>query len=169
MLAPVSAIEIVTSITAASLTKVFISLSMLSSIIYLTFPTFFTTVFWGSVWYVFQLELMGIAFSLFGISLVNVFGDRASFSGWMISTVLQLLSLPFYPRTALPEPLRMISYTIPASFVFEDLRTFSFMNDVISTPQLIAFGESVVYLAAGGIIITWSLQHARRTGLFTKL
>lgn len=169
MLAPVSAAEITVSITAASITKVCISLCVLSGIIYLTLPTFFSTVYWGSVWYVMQLELMGIAFSLFGISLVNVFGERASFSGWMMSTVLQLVSLPFYPRNALPELLQALSYAIPASFIFEDIRNHAASDVVMTTSQVIALGESVIYLIVGALFVSWSLRIARRTGIFSKL
>lgn len=169
MLAPVSSIEIAISITAASLTKVLISLIVLGGIIFLIVPAFFSTVFWGSVWYVIQLELMGIAFSLFGISLVNLFGERASFSGWMMSTVLQLVSLPFYPRTALPEPLQTLSYAIPASFIFEDIRNQTASGTLFSSSQIIAFGESLIYLIMGALLVSWSLRVARRTGIFSKL
>jgi ABC-2 type transport system permease protein len=166
LIAPITIGDIVVSLVLASLTKMAISLIALGGILAVIYPSFFTSLGWHSFLWVLQLELFGIALSLLGVSAVLVFGDRASFAGWVLSTAVQIVSLVFYPRVALPEPLRAISYIIPSSYIFESIRSAS--TDGFST-DITGFILTIGYIAAASLIVRWAYSQSKKSGIITKL
>ena len=164
LITPASLSEILLSIIGASLTKVCISLTSVSLVLWLVFPSFLSSLGWNSFLWVLQLELFGSALSLFAISLVFLAGQRVSFAGWMISTIVQVFSLVFYARSALPSVLFYISYVVPSSYIFEAMR---FHTQPIQ--QFIAFGITLGYLFLGVMSVKISFQWARWSGTLIKL
>ncbi len=169
MISPISIRELLFAVTAASLTKIILSLAALLLVLVFVFPAFLGTIGPHVLLWVIQLELFGVALSLIAISGIFLFGERASFSGWMLSTIVQIFSLVFYDRSVLPQPLYAFSYLVPSSYIFESLRLYMTGAPIIHTSQLIAFGLNIMYLITGMGMAFATFRLAKRTGTMTKL
>lgn len=169
LITPVTLFELLIAVTAASLTKMALSIGALLFVLAFVFSGFFSTLGPHALLWVFQLELFGVALSLFALSAVLLFGERASFSGWILSTIIQIFSLAFYDRSALPQPLFILSYFIPSSYIFESIRQYTPTNALLDVNQAIALALSGVYLLTGVFVARSAYGIARRTGTLTKL
>lgn len=168
LVAPISVGELLIGITAASLTKIAISLTVLGGVLALIYPSFFSSLGAHALLWVFQLELVGVAFSYVALSAVFLFGERVSFSGWIISTVLQIFSLVFYERSALPGLLYTVSYAAPSSYIFESIRAYQYGSPLVTNNQTTALALSVAYMMIGFGLVTISYNWARKIGTIIK-
>lgn len=169
LITPLTLTELLISITAASITKIIFSLLALSIAIIVIFPNFFPLLGLHVLLWVAQLELVGVVLSFYAIAIIFVLGERASFVGWMMSTILQIFSLVFYDRQALPLILRYISYMTPTSYIFEAIHAYESTSAIITTQQSIAALLSIVYGVVGLIVIVIAFRYARKIGTFAKL
>jgi len=69
------------------------------------------------------LFIFGMAMGIFVSALIFRLGPAAEWIGWPIPMVLSVFSGVFYPVSNLPNFLRIFSRVIPASYVFESMRT----------------------------------------------
>lgn len=169
LITPVRLGEILIGVTAASLTKIVMSLSMLAALLLLVYPSFFISFGPHVFLWVFELELVGVALSYICIAAVCVFGERAGFVGWMVSTILQIFSLVFYERAALPPILGLFSYTVPSSYVFEAIRSYAPGSSVFSESLMLSLALSVAYAFVGTIIVSLAFRLAKHLGTFAKI
>ncbi len=169
LITPIRLGELLVGITAASISKIILSLSALSILLRLIYPSFFDTFGPHVFLWVFQLELLGVALSYVSIAAVCMFGERVGFIGWMISTILQIFSLVFYERTALPPVLHEISYAVPSSYVFEAIRSYAPGAPLFSQSQMLALLLSCGYAAVGIYFVTVAFRVAKHLGTFAKI
>ncbi len=169
LITPIRLSELLIGITAASISKIILSLSALSVLLSLIYPSFFDTFGPHVFLWVLQLELVGVALSYVSIAAVSIFGERVGFMGWMISTVLQIFSLVFYERAALPPALRAISYAVPSSYIFEAIRSYAPGTPVFSQPQAVTLFLSIGYAAAGIFFVAMAFRLAKHLGTFAKI
>lgn len=166
LITPISLAELIVGITAASLTKIIISLTMLGLILAFIYPSFMLAAGPQIFLWVILLELVGVSLSLFAIAAICLFGERIGFVGWLLSTVLQIFSLVFYERSALPPVLQHISYAVPSSYIFESIRSYP------AVPYLSldwAAWLIVGYTIAGAISVSLAFRVAKHFGTFTKI
>lgn len=168
LVAPVTMGELLIGVTAAALTKIAVSLAVLGGVLAFVYPSFFSTLGIHTLFWIFQLELVGVAFSYISLAIVLLFGERVSFSGWIISTILQIFSLVFYERTALPGILSTISYAVPSSYVFETIRAYQHGDPLITTGQIIALALSSTYIAVGFGLVNASFVFVKKIGTIIK-
>jgi len=76
------------------------------------------------------LFIFGISMGIVVSGLIFRLGPTAEWLGWPIPLVLSIFSGVFYPVSTLPFALRIIARMIPASYVFETIRT------VLSNPSI---------------------------------
>lgn len=169
LIAPITITEMVIGSIMASVTKLLLSLAVICGVLSVVFPAFFSAFGSYAVLWAVQLSLVGIVFSLFAISAVLLLGERVSFIGWLISTILQIFSLVFYDRSALPGLLRSISYIIPSSYVFEDIRSYHAGLPLITGGFFLTLILLAGYVIIGTACIRLCYRQARRTGTFIKL
>ena len=90
------------------------------------------------------LFIFGMAMGIFISAVIFRLGPTAEWIGWPIPLVLSIFSGVFYPIATLPIGLQVIAKLIPASYVFESLRT------IITTGS---FSSSVgLNLIIGGLL-----------------
>ena len=165
---PISLTEFVCGLFTASLIKLCLSLVIMTAILALFAPMFFQVASPALFPLIIQLPLLGLLLSLPALSLVFIFGERASFSGWILSTVAQVFSCVFYERSVLPPVLYELSYLSPASYIFESIR------DVISRPNAHAaftwlpLTLTGVFMLVFLIIFRYSFSYSLRHGTLTK-
>lgn len=94
--------------------------------------------------FVFILLLFGIAMGIFVSAIIFRLGPSAEWLAWPIPMVLSIFVGVYYPVSTLPAGLSTISLAIPASYVFESLRSILSAN---ATPQ-----NLLVNLVIGGLL-----------------
>src|SRR6185369_1196271 len=68
------------------------------------------------------LFLCGIALGIVGISVVLRLGPAAEWFIWPVPAMLSPFVGVFYPLAVLPKWMRVVSYALPPSYVFESMR-----------------------------------------------
>ena len=169
LIAPIAFPELLWGIILASMTKLVLSTLSLAAILLIVFPAFFATVGIASLVWVFLLGFFGVSLSLVAIALIFMFGERVSFAGWMISTIVQVFSLVFYKREALPGLLYVLSYAVPSSYVFESIREYRPGYFAMTGGLLIPFALSIGYFGIGFVLSRASYVWAQKTGALAKL
>lgn len=169
LITPIQTNELLVGITAASISKIVLSLTTLALVLNLIYPPFFHTIGPHVFLWVLQLELMGVALSYISVAVICLFGERVGFIGWLISAVLQIFSLVFYERSALPPILKTISYAVPSSYIFESIRTHTPHTAFFSETQLIALSLNVIYVVFGALLANVAFMWAKRLGTFAKI
>ena len=101
--------------------------------------------------FMFILLIFAIAMGIFVSAMVFRLGPSAEWLGWPIPFVISIFAGVYYPISTLPGSLRSISAIIPASYVFESMRTI-FSSGVLLNklvPDLIIGTVlAIVYLIA---------------------
>lgn len=113
-----------------------------------------------------SLILQGLSVGLFVSSLAFLLGSKAIVFTWVITGLLQPFSAVFYPRSILPIPLKLISYLVPTSYIFEYLRGTSptGLGSLIA-PILISIG----YLSVSVISFVVFFRLSKKTGSLMRL
>ena len=98
------------------------------------------------------------------MALLLRFGMAAEWLGWMATQLLVPLIAPYYPVSVLPSIIQMISKSIPATYVFEDMKAV--IAGQASHPYHLglALGLNVFYLLIALGILTLSFRGARLRG-----
>jgi ABC-2 type transport system permease protein len=73
--------------------------------------------------FVFLLLAMGWALGIFTVGVVLRFGHSAEVVAWALSFAFQPFAAVFYPVAVLPGPMQAVAAAVPASHVFEGMRT----------------------------------------------
>ena len=115
------------------------------------------------------LFLVAVIEGVVVLSLVLIFGHRAEITAWAVSYLVLLLSGMYYPVTLLPAGLQAVAQAFPLTHFLEYFRHFYGFPLSATWPLWRGFGLSLVYLAAGYVLITFSLRWARRHGTLLKL
>ncbi len=95
------------------------------------------------------LFIFGMAIGIFITAVILRLGPSAEWLGWPIPTVLSVFSGVFYPISTLPLSLRIVSKIIPASYVFESLRSILAKNIFsfeLGANLVIGFTLALIYL-----------------------
>lgn len=95
------------------------------------------------------LFLFGIAVGLFITAIIFRFGPSAEWLGWPLPFLLSIFSGVFYPIATLPSAFQIIARLIPASYVFESLRS------ILSGSHF--YSELLFNLAAGALLAVFYL------------
>lgn len=69
------------------------------------------------------LFVFGMAMGIFVSAMIFRLGPTAEWLGWPIPLVLSIFSGVYYPVSTLPAAFRTVAHVIPASYVFESVRS----------------------------------------------
>lgn len=114
------------------------------------------------------LFMCGIALGILGISVVLRLGPAAEWFIWPVPAMLSPFVGVFYPLSTLPVWMRVISYALPPSYVFESMRAIVEGG----RPSISALGLSaalaLVYILLAGWFFDRTYRYAVRTGLIAR-
>lgn len=117
----------------------------------------------------FNLIVMGWAIGIVTTAIILRYGERAEVLAWGLGLLIQPFGAVFYPVSVLPEPLRLVAYTLPCTYVFEGMRSV-ISSKTMSLSNLAApFALNAVYLAAAWAFFEFMYRQAQQRGLLTKL
>jgi ABC-2 type transport system permease protein len=114
------------------------------------------------------LFLFGIALGIFACGLVLRFGPASEWLIWPIPAILSPFAAVFYPLSTLPDWMRLISRALPASYVFEGMRTVVSGGILPGTMLAMSNLLAVAYILVASWFFMRIYHQAVRTGLIAR-
>ena len=114
------------------------------------------------------LFITGIALGIAATALVLRLGPASEWLIWPIPTVLSPFAGVFYPISALPPFMRVVSTILPPSYVFEGMRAVVAGQPTPWVDLGVAFILSLVYLALAGWLFSRVFEHVIDNGLLAR-
>lgn len=125
--------------------------------------------------FILALAVMGWSVGIVTTALILRLGQGAEELAWALAFLFQPFSAVFYPISVLPGWVRAISHGIPASHVFEGLRSWigagNFPREHGPFPggQLAwALGLDALYAVVAWAVFAWALRQVRERGLLSR-
>jgi ABC-2 type transport system permease protein len=165
---PLSSGEYLTGLMLFALGKVVFAVTVMAGLALAFYGFGVTSLGVGLVPFMGVLLVFGWSLGLVGIAAVLRFGENAQVIAWSLVFVAQPLAGIFYPISVLPAPLQTVAWLMPASHVFEGMRTVMGGGAVPWERLAWAAGLNVVYLAATLGLFAWALGYARRRGRLSR-
>lgn len=116
-----------------------------------------------------NLLLMGWALGTFTTGLIIRWGQGAEALAWAVPFLIQPFCVVFYPLSVLPPWMQPISKIIPATYVFEGMRSILSEQQFIYSDLIKAFSLNIIYCTLSIIFLTLMFKVAKEKGLLAKL
>lgn len=118
--------------------------------------------------FVANLLVMGWAVGIFAMALILYYGEAAETLAWALSFMFQPLSAVFYPVETMPAAFRAVATVIPATHVFEGMR--SLLDGRGAPLDRLAWAAvlNAVYLLLAVAFFAWMFDRVRTKGLLTR-
>jgi ABC-2 type transport system permease protein len=165
---PLSSLEYLTGLVVFSLGKVAFATGFMAVLAYTLYGFGLLTIGVGLMPFMALLLVMGWSLAIVSISCVLRFGESASVIGWSLVFVFQPIAGIFYPVSVLPEALQAVATVVPATHVFEGMRTVLSGGAIPWDRLALAALLDVVYLAAALWLYGATLRHARVKGRLSR-
>ncbi|MGZ3717581.1 MAG: ABC transporter permease [Bdellovibrionota bacterium] len=114
------------------------------------------------------LFVFGIALGIFAVALVLRLGPAAEWFVWPITALLAPFAGVYYPLTTLPAWMRVVSYLLPPSYVFEGVRAIAAGKGFDGRGLAVGGALALVYLGAAAFTFAHTYAHTVRTGLIAR-
>ena len=166
---PLRPIEFLASTMLISIAKVILSsaATVLLALLFYSFNVF--TIGLSLVPFVLNLILMGWAIGVFTTAIILRYGQQAEVLAWGLVLLFMPVSAVFYPVSILPPFLQGIAKFIPASYIFEGMRTV-ITGGVFPARELFwALGLNVLYLIVALNFFFWMFGVVKRRGLLVRV
>ena len=118
--------------------------------------------------FLFLLLVMGWALGIFAVAVILRFGHSAEIVAWALSFAFQPFAAVFYPVAILPGSMQAVAAFIPASHVFEGMRSVIAGRGVDTGALAVAAALDLLYLAAAVWFFSRMLVATRRNGGLTR-
>ncbi len=116
-----------------------------------------------------NLILLGWSIGILTTTLILRYGQKAEILAWGLAFLFQPVSAVFYPVSVLPLPLQKIAWFIPASHVFEGMRSV-IRNEGLPIGHLVwAFGLNACYLVASLLLFYHVFEIVKQKGLLLRV
>jgi ABC-type polysaccharide/polyol phosphate export permease len=165
IISPVSERDLILGLFFSAIIKVIIIAFISFSILQLFLGSILLSFNWMA-WFLI-LVLFGWSVGILIAGAVFVFGERVGVLGMYVNLLVQPLSCVFYRRDVLPEPLKMLSYLFPSSYVFESIR--SNLEGDKSKDLLLPLFLSIAFLLISFFLFGYFLNYSKRNGMITKI
>lgn len=119
--------------------------------------------------YFINLILMGWWMGMITTALIIRWGHSAEALAWAVPYLVQPVAAVFYPVTVLPAWLQPIALMLPATHVFEGMRSALKGEPFNSTQLLVAFGLNALCMIGAAFFFRHMFNVARQRGLLTKI
>ena len=168
-LSPISMFELLLATCLMGVIRAVVNVIVLGSVAYLLYAFNMLSLGLALVPFLASLLLFGWALGMVTMALMIRFGQAAETLAWGVPFLIEPFSAIFYPVDVLPGWLQVIARLLPATYVFEGMRTALRTGTVDGTDLAMACGLNLVYLGLGGAFFGWMLQQAREKGYLTRL
>jgi ABC-2 type transport system permease protein len=118
--------------------------------------------------YLLVLFLSGISLGIFGTAMVLRWGPAAEWFIWPLPALISPFAGVFYPLATLPAWMQYLAHLVPASYVFENMRSLAVGRSVSPTGLLYGASIAAVYILLAAWFFTRIYKHAVRSGLIAR-
>jgi ABC-2 type transport system permease protein len=166
---PISMTEWVVAITLVSFGRVVVAMTPSVVICILMAPGIASANIFEILPLVFNLYMMGWWFGLVVTSFIIRFGVAAQNLSYMLFFIIGPVSAVYYPLDVLPRYVAYISYVLPSSYIFEQLKSTYSRGSVDHGAWYSAPILNIIYCALAALIFSYVLASARRNGRFFRV
>jgi ABC-2 type transport system permease protein len=169
IITPINFTEITIGLFLSGIAKVLISSLVVALIAYFAFLVNLLTINPVIIPFLINILLFGVTLGIISISMIVRFGPQLDFLTRTLPFYLWPLMCVYYPRLSLPEPIRSLTYLVPPSYVFENIRATLLKHPIISGDLLKATILNVIYLLIACLILRLMLIQTRKNGSFARI
>jgi ABC-2 type transport system permease protein len=119
--------------------------------------------------FVLNLMVFGWAIGISTTAVILRFGQKAEIMAWGLAFLFQPVSAVFYPVSVLPSWLQHIAWWIPATPVFEGMRSVILSGDFPVQELLWSLWLNLLYLTAAVLYFYHTFHVARQKGLLLRV
>ena len=118
---------------------------------------------------VFNLLLFGWVIGIVATAIIVRFGQAAEIVAWGLAFMIQPFVGVFYPISTMPPIFRAVSYALPPTYIFEQMRSIV-LNKTVNVNYLwIAFALNIGYLLMAFVFFSYIWKTVKIKGYLTKL
>jgi ABC-2 type transport system permease protein len=114
------------------------------------------------------LFTFGLSVGIFIAGFVFRFGPAAEWLAWPIAFFLSPFVGVFYPISVLPAPLQIVAKLIPASYVFEGMRSVLSAGQASPSVLLVGITLACLYLISAYLFFVHIYRLVLKSGLITR-
>lgn len=169
LITPLTLGEFLIALVLASFIKLFLTLVILLPAAFLLYA--FNVLSFGLIALLLVINLLLFCYAL-GILIVGAilrFGSQIAFLSWVTATLIQPLACVFYPRNVLPTVLKKLSFLMPPSYVFENLRSLLTDGKFSLKDFWISLGLNIFYFLFACLAFKFLYNWARKKGTLVKI
>ncbi|MEK7106054.1 MAG: ABC transporter permease, partial [Patescibacteria group bacterium] len=157
--------ELMISFLVFGFIKTIISVSFSASLSYLLYG--YNVFDFGLYLIPFSLSLLmtGWAFGFIIAGFIIRFGTRIQTMAWAGAALLSPFSAAFYPISALPSWAQTIAKAIPASYIFEEMRSLLFTGKVEIDKLILSFALNIIYLIISMSFFIFMFRKSKQHGI----
>jgi ABC-2 type transport system permease protein len=164
LISPLTRGEFIVSLMAMSVIRLTLSIVPIAICAYFFFGYNFLGLGLGLTLFFVNLLLTGWALAVLTSGVILRNGLGAEGLVWAGMFIVMPLCAVFYPVAVLPEFLRVVSWSLPPTYVFEGMRAIVFDHTFRVDLMVWAFGINAVLMAAAVVAYLRLLDSARRVG-----
>jgi len=161
---PIRFFDYVVGLVSVSLVRTSLAIMPAIIVAFYLFGFSLLSLGWPLAGYIPLLALNGCWYGMLIVAMLLRFGMAAEWMAWMATWLVIPLIAPYYPVSILPHGLQIISWSLPATYVLESMKSQLAGNGVRTDYLLIALGLNAVYFVLAGFILNRAYQGARQRG-----
>lgn len=102
------------------------------------------------------------------LAVIFRYGQRIQALAWGLVFLFQPLTAAFFPVSVLPEPLRLLAYVFPPTYVFEAARVALINPSVNWNTMGISFAQNIIYFLLSLWFFNYMFNKSKDIGQFAK-
>lgn len=162
---PLKFSEWIISALLMGLFKITIAVGLASLMAYILYAANIYSLGFYLIPFVFNLVIFGWAIGFITAGLVLRYGTSIQALVWTGIFLIMPFSAVYYPVAVLPEFGQVVSRMIPASYVFEGMRSVLYHQTFMSEPFIFATGLNLLYLTVSVLFLYWLFNVSKEKGL----
>ncbi len=162
---PLKFSEWLISVMLVGILKGLMSFFFAAGVAYLLYHINIFAIGWYLPVFVILLIINGWSIGCIVASILFRYGSKIQTLAWSFVWIIAPFAAVYYPTDILPKWAQLIAKTLPASYVFEQLRSLLLIHTIHMEQLFICFLLDMFYLAIGLILITKSFTAVRKRGL----
>jgi ABC-2 type transport system permease protein len=165
---PLSISEYVTGLVLTSIATSTVGLAVMLVLATALFGLSFFAIGALLIPFLLVLFLFGIALGILASALVLRLGPASEWLVWPMPALLSPFAGVFYPLATLPQWMRVVSYALPPSYVFEGMRALVNGGRFIPETLLLATALAILEILLAAYFFSRVFRYAIRTGLLAR-
>ncbi len=166
---PLSPVEYILSLMMVSIVKLIAVAGIMAALawVFYSFNIFLIGI--SLIPFVLSLMIMGWAIGIITTALILRFGQEAEVLAWALGFLFMPVSAVFYPVSVLPPFLQTIAHCVPASYVFEGMRSVITTGSFPLNELLLSSGLNAIYVLIAFLFFQWNFSIVKRRGLLVRI